>query len=707
MTSMRPRFTRVLILALAAVGAAHADEGLWPFNAPPRAQLKANHGFEITDAWLDHLMKSSVRFGASGSFVSGDGLVITNHHVGRPHLQRLSMPGKNYVRDGFHARTRAEELKVPGASLSVLQSIEDVTARVNAAIPAGADPAAAAEARRKIYADLAKESLDQTGLQSNVVSLHEGGQYHLHRYKRYGDVRLVFAPESAIAAFGDDADNFEYPRFCLDVCFFRVYENNAPAHPAHYLKWSAAGARDGELVFAAGHPGNTDRDLSVAELEFARDVGLPFTLDGLHRNELALKLWGARDAENRRRAGSFLPGIENSRKRAEGQLAALQDPAFLARKQQAEEAFKRELAAHGQTEALAAYGRIAETQREIAAGHVRYQLLVVGVGFTSQTVTLARTALRLTEETGAAGRGGPTEPDAATAVRGGRAGGEAGAASGPIHEDLEIVRLTAALTRLTEILGYNDPAVRIVLGGKAPRARAVELIRDTKARDAEFRRTLREGGDAAAAKSKDPMIAMLHAINGEVRALRKKREAQDEIIRQAQATIARARFAVHGTNSPPDATGTLRLSYGPVKGYVEEGRRVPALTTYAGLFARADQHGRQEPFNLPERWVAKQAAVGPDVPFNFVSTTDSVGGNSGSPVVNRAGEFVGILFDGNLHGLARTYAYEDKLGRSISVHSAGIMEALEKVYAADALVAELRGGGSGGTEQGVPSSSLP
>lgn len=687
MNAMRAKFGSVLIVLAASFGPpAHADEGLWLFNAPPRAQLKAQHGFEITDAWLDHLMKSSVKFGASGSFVSADGLVITNHHVGRTHLQRLSTPEKNYARDGFHARTKGEELRVPGLSVTVLQSIEDVTARVNAALPAAGEPAAAAAARRKIYADIAKESLDQTGLQSNVVSLYEGGQYHLYRHKQYTDVRLVFAPESAIAAFGDDADNFEYPRFCLDVCFFRVYEKDQPAHPDHHLQWSAAGAREGDVVFAAGHPGNTDRDFSVAEIEFARDIGLPFTLDGLRRNEMVLKLWGARDVENRRPAHSFLPAIENSRKRADGQLAALQDAGFMARKQRAEDEFKRELAANNQTDALAALTRIAETQREIARDYARHQLLVVGAAFASQTIPLARTALRLPDDALAAGRGGAAGLETATTAGAARA-----APTGPIHEDLEIVRLTASLTRLTEILGFGDPSVRAVLGGKSPGARAAELIHETKARDAGFRRTLRDG-DAAGG---DPLIAMLRAIDGEVRALRQQREVQDEVIRQAQAIIARARFALHGTNIPPDATSTLRLSYGPIKGYVENGASIPALTTFAGLFARAARHEQQPPFNLPARWMAKQGALDPSLPFNFVSTLDSVGGNSGSPVVNRAGEFVGILFDGNLQGLSRTYDYEETQGRSISVHSAGILEALTKVYGADELVGELRPSGAG------------
>src|SRR4051812_44062576 len=324
--------TLTAILALAAT--ARADEGMWLFSAPPREALKSKYNFDLTDTWLEHVMKSSVRFnsGGSGSFVSGDGLVITNHHVGADDLQKLSTEKNNYLKEGFYAATPADEKKCVDLELNVLQSIEDVTARVNAAIPVGVTGNDAALARRKIFAEIEKESLAKTGFRSDVVTLYQGGAYHLYRYKKYTDIRLVFAPEQQAAFFGGDPDNFEYPRYDLDICLFRVYENNAPVKPTHFLKWSAQGATDGELTFVSGHPGNTSRLLTVPELAYTRDKQLPYIDTVLKRKEVLLTAWSARSEENARRARDELFGIQNSRKVRDGQLAALQDPVFFGAK---------------------------------------------------------------------------------------------------------------------------------------------------------------------------------------------------------------------------------------------------------------------------------------------------------------------------------------------------------------------------------------
>ena len=347
-------------LALSFVSFSRADEGMWLFNQPPRQILRERHQFEPSDAWLEHLQKSSVRIGASGSFVSEDGLLISNHHVGGGSLQKLSTKEKNYLRDGFYACTPAEELKCQDLEINVLQSIEDVSARVNAAIPADADAAAAFAARRNVIADIEKESLDKTGLRSDVVTLWQGGTYHLYRYKRYTDVRIVFAPEQQIAFFGGDPDNFEFPRYDFDICVFRAYENGRPAKTKDFLKFSVTGPRDGELIFVSGHPGGTSRLLTMAELDNLRDQGLPFRLVSLKREEVLLGNWSARSEENARRAREYFFSVQNSRKALDGRLAGLMDPQLMGEKLKAEAGFKAQLAGKPEfSTAFGAYDQIA------------------------------------------------------------------------------------------------------------------------------------------------------------------------------------------------------------------------------------------------------------------------------------------------------------------------------------------------------------
>jgi len=682
------RMTAFAAGLLAAVAAARAEEGMWLFSDPPRAQLKAAYGFDLTDSWLTHLMRSSVRFdsGGSGSFVSGDGLVITNHHVGLDSLQKLSTAGKNYARDGFYAGTPAEEVKCLDLELNVLQSVEDVTSRVNAGVPPAATGNDAAEARRKVIADIEKESRDRTGLRSDVVTLYQGGAYHLYRYKRYTDIRLVFAPEQQAAFFGGDPDNFEYPRYDLDICLFRVYENGQPLHPADYLKWSASGARDGDLVFVSGNPGRTDRLLTVPELEFMRDVQFPMQLGLLNRWEVLLAAWSARSDENARRARDDLFGIQNTRKLRDGALAALQDPAFMGARQIAEDNFKQRLRDRPDSAAaLAAFRRIAVAQGITARNYLRYRYLELGSGFFSDSFSIARELLRAGDER--------PKPNGERLKEYGDARRESLEldlfSDRPIYTDLEILTLGDSLTDLTEKLGYDDPTVQEILDGKSPRTRAADLILGTRVRDVAFRRKLYDGGSAAAAAAQDPMIELARSIDDEARSLRKTVESQDEVKQQAQAVIGKARFEVEGTSTYPDATFTLRLAYGTVKGYEENGVPVPSLTTLAGLYERAANHHDREPFDLPPRWEEKKAALDLGTPLNFVSTCDIIGGNSGSPTVNRAGEFVGIIFDGNIESLSSDFGYLDTQSRAVSVHSAGIIEALRKVYGVDALADEL------------------
>jgi len=679
------------LLAFLAGTVTRADEGMWLYSAPPRDQIKKKYGFDLTDAWLEHLMKSSVRFnsGGSGSFVSGDGLVITNHHVGADDLQKLSDEKNNYLKDGFYAKTQADEKKCVDLELNVLQSVEDVTQRVNAAIPVGATGDAAVLARRKITAEIEKESLAKTGLRSDVVTLYQGGAYHLYRFKKYTDIRLVFAPEQGVAFFGGDPDNFEYPRYDLDVCFFRVYENGSPVKPVHFLKWSAQGAQDGELSFVSGHPGTTRRLLTIPELEYIRDNQFPYQLALLKRREVLLSNWSARDAENARRAKDELFGIQNTRKARDGAIAALQDPEFFGAKVAAEASFKKQLAdrADGK-EALAAFARIAEAQKAIAAVVVRQRLLESMIGFNADSYALARHLLRAGDE-----RPKPNGERLKEYSDARKDSFEQQLFSDkPIYPDLEILTLSDSLTYLVEQLGVSDPVVKAVLAGKSPRARAAELINTTKVRDVAFRKKLYEGGAAAVTAARDPLIEVARAVDTEARSLRKIIESADETKQQAQAIIGKARFALEGAGNYPDATFTLRLSYGPVKGYEEDGKQIPAMTTLAGLYERSAKQGNKGDFELPERWLKKKSALNLSTPFNFVSTADIIGGNSGSPSVNRAGEFIGIIFDGNLASLSGDFGYEDKQARALSVHSAGILESLRKVYEVPALANELVNG---------------
>ncbi len=684
------------LLACAVVIAAvqtpiRADEGMWLYSNPPRQQLKDRYGFELTHEWLAHLQRSSVRFnsGGSGSFISEDGLVISNHHVGADALQKVGSKEKNYLRDGFHARTQVEEIKCVDLELNVLQSIEDVTARVTAAVPAGLSADDAFKARRKVTSQIEKESLDKTGLRSNVITLYQGGQYHLYRFKRYTDVRLVFAPEQQIAFYGGDPDNFEFPRFDLDICLFRVYENDQPIKVRDYLKWSKAGAADGELTFVSGHPGRTDRLLTVTELEYLRDVSYPYMLSRLRRLDSVLTAWSGRSEENARRAREDFFGVQNSRKAREGGIGGLQDPVLMGKKVVAERAFRTRLALKGEfPEAESAYEKIAAAQAVIGQQALRYRLLEGEHGFESQSYGIARILLRAGEE-----RPKPNGERLAEFVDSETASLELNLFSDkPIYEDYEILRLSDSLAYLAELLGYTDPLVVKVLDGKSPRARALELIQGTKVRDVAFRKKLYEGGAAAVTAAKDPMIELARLIDGDARSIRKLLDAQDEIKQQAHAAIARARFALDGTGSYPDATFTLRLAFGPVKGYEEDGHKVPALTTFGGLFERAASMNNRPPFDLPPRWIKKKDALNASTPFNFVSTADIIGGNSGSPVVNRAGEFVGIIFDGNLQSLVLDFVYEDVVARALSVHSSAILEALNKVYGARDLAREIQSG---------------
>ncbi|MBI4863793.1 MAG: S46 family peptidase [Candidatus Riflebacteria bacterium] len=679
------------LVAAGLVPLAFADEGMWLFNNPPKEILKTRYGFDATDSWLEHVQKSAVRFnsGGSGSFVSADGLVMTNHHVGLETLQKLSTKDKNYVKEGFLARTRADEAKAVDLELNVLMEIVDVTERVKAEVKPGMSPEEAFKARRAITSIIEKESLDKTGLRSNVISLYQGGRYHLYRFKRYTDVRLVFAPEQQIAFFGGDPDNFEYPRYNLDVCLFRVYEKDQPLKPEHFLKWSKAGAKDGELVFVAGHPGRTERLDTMAELEFLRDTGYPFTMRRLHRREVMLSVWSARSLENARRAKDELFSIQNARKRYDGALAGLLDPVLMDQKREAEKTFRQEIAKREELkEAMKAFDKIAAVQQVRAKHMLEHTALEGGAGFGTILFSIARTLVRAAAE-----RPKVNHERLEEFTESEKASMELRLFSKrPIHDDLEQAKLADSLTWLAELLGYDHPSVKKALAGKSPRARASELIRGTKLKDVELRRSLYDGGTKAIEASDDPLIKLARDVDPESRALRKIFDEQvKELKQQAYDQIAKAKFAIEGTSTYPDATFTLRLAFGVCKGYEEDGRQIPCATTYAGLYDRAAEQKYTPPFDLPQRWLDRKKDLDLAAPFNFVCTNDIIGGNSGSPVVNRDAEVVGLIFDGNIQSLVLDFVFTEVQSRALAVHSRGIVEALRKVCDASHIAQELTG----------------
>jgi hypothetical protein len=666
------------------------DEGMWLFNNPPRKLLEEKYTFSPSDQWLLHLQQSSVRFnsGGSGSFVSSDGLVMTNHHVAADALQKLGSKDHDFLAEGFLARTREEEMKCLDLELNVLISIEDVTARIKASVTPSMSASEAEKARRAAMNLLEQESLEKTKLRSDVVTLYRGGLYHLYRYKKYTDVRLVFAPEQEVAFFGGDPDNFEYPRYDLDVAFFRVYEDGKPAKVPHHLAWSDAGAGDGELVFVSGHPGHTDRLDTLVHLEFLRDRLFPYTLNKLRRQEVMLLAYSGEGLENARRAKEDLFGVQNSRKARVGQLSGLQDPAVMNAKRKDEESLRKALAALPQLKARAgdAWDQTAAAVRVWEENLLKNDLLEGASAFHSDLFARARALVRMAEET--------AKPNAERLREYRESNLESVRqwlfSEAPIYKDLETLKLADSLGMFIEIAGANNDLVVKVLDGKSPDQRAAALVEGSHLNDVPVRKRLAEGGMEAIRQSDDPMIRLALLVDPEARQVRRVFEEKvQEPLRQAYERIAEVRFELAGTDLYPDATFTLRLAFGQVRGYTELGRQIPPWTTLGGTFVHAEEHSNREPFALPKRWHDRKDRLDLTTPFNFVSTADIIGGNSGSPMVNRKGEVVGLIFDGNIPSLVWDFVYTEEQGRAVAVHTSAIREALRKIYDAPALADEL------------------
>lgn len=665
-----------------------ADEGMWTFDNPPLKQLKEKYNFTPTQQWLDHLRLSCVRLndGGSGSFVSPHGLLLTNHHVALGQLQKNSSAEHDYVRDGFYAATPEQEMKSPDLEVNVLVSTENVTDRVNAAVKAAKNAEEEFAKRKTAIADIERESTEKGGLRSDVVTLYSGGEYWLYRYKKYTDVRLVFAVEQQTAFFGGDPDNFTYPRYDLDMALFRVYENGKPIDSKDYLKWNPRGAGDGELVFVSGHPGATERLGTYAELVSLRDDRLPYIIQNYKRRIAALKEYAALGPEQSRQALELIFGLENGRKVYEGRRDGLRDKNLMEKKRKEDEEFRNTVMAN--PEWKKEYGS-AWTLEEESLQKVKPRIKQQYFRVTdSQLAAFAEQIVSYVAEI--------KKPD------GDRLDGFHDSqldslghrlfSPAPIYPELEIARMTSALEAARQELGPDDPWVKAVLDGRIPKDVATRVITGTKLADPALRKSLVDGGQTAVDASTDPMIAMARRVDPVRREQIKWFEDNVQSVSQrAGEFLGRARFAVYGKDMYPDATFTLRLSYGQVLGYPMNGTIAPYKTTFYGLYDRAGSFDYKVPFDLPKRYIDGKDKLDLSTPFNFVSTNDIIGGNSGSPVVNRNGEIVGLIFDGNIESLVGDFVYDSYQNRAVAVHTGAMTEALKKLYGAQKLVDELLG----------------
>jgi len=679
----------VIVAALLGALPALADEGMWTYNNFPSAKVKAKYGFEPSQQWLDNVRLASARIagGCSASFVSPSGLVMTNHHCTRGCIEQLSTAEKDYIANGFYAKTAAEELKCPAMEINQLSDITDVTDQLNKSTQ-GLTGKQYADTLKSEMAKIEKECATSDQVRCDVVTLYQGGKYNLYKYRRFQDVRLVFAPEHAIAFFGGDPDNFEFPRYDLDVSFVRVYQDGKPATTENYFRWSKGGAKDGELTFVSGHPGRTSRGLTVAELEYQRDVAMPNALLQMAEFRGMINEFQKRGPEQQRISNNVKFGVENALKAIKGREEALMDKKFFATKVAAEQELRQKVEANPELKKKygAAWDEIAKAQEQYKS--IRKELAYVehGRGFSSRLFDVAQRLVRAADEL-------PKENSQRL-----REFSEAKLPSfkaqllspAPIYPELEITTLEFSLTKLREELGPDHPFVKKVLGKESPHALATRVVNGTQLRDVKVRQQLLEGGKKAITASQDPMIKLAMLVDPDARAIRKNYEENIEsVIKKNSELVAKAKFEAYGTNVYPDATFTLRLSYGSVQGFMDEGKKVAPFTQMAGAFER---NTGEDPFALPKSWLESKGKLKLSTPMNFVSTNDIIGGNSGSPMFNKDAEIIGLVFDGNIYSLGGEFGFDESVNRTVAVHSDAILEAMQKIYGATRVLEELRPG---------------
>ena len=664
--------------ALSLPGIASADEGMWTFDNFPAERMKAAYGWAPDQAWLDRTRAGAVRLtgGCSASFVSPDGLILTNHHCIVTCLSDNSTAQDDLVANGFVSANRTAERKCAGQQAEVVTGITDVTADVRAAIGTLTGEAAT-RARDARIAEIEKAGCSEANIRCQVVRLFGGGQFKLYRYRTYSDVRVAWAPSISAAFFGGDPDNFNFPRFAMDAAFLRAYEDGRPAATPAHLKWNPREPVDGEVTLVVGNPGSTQRSFTSEQLAFEREVALPVSL--AVNSELRGRLIRAmqESPEKRREGEDLLFNIENSLKVTIGRTRALNDQAFLGRLAAAEAEFKAR--ADGQAGLGNPWGEIANAVKARREFFLAQRFITPSSDLYGYALALVRAATERTKPNSERLR--PFTDSALPLLE------RTILAERPVTPWLEELRLEWSLSKAREYLGADDPQTRLLLGRESPEQRARRLVAGTRLADPAVRRQLWEGGAAAIAASTDPMIVLARELDARERELQRQfNERFDAPVQAAQARLANARFAVFGDTVYPDATFTLRISYGQVKGWTERGAAVPTRTRIGGLFERATG---AEPFKLPAAFERNAARIDRDVTYNFVTTNDIIGGNSGSPVLDRAGTVIGTAFDGNIHSLGGNYGYDPELNRTVVASAAAIQEALENIYPAPALVAEL------------------
>ncbi|MET0332211.1 MAG: S46 family peptidase [Dyella sp.] len=678
------------VLAFGA-GVALADEGMWTLDHLPVQQMQQRYGFTPSQAWIDRVQHATVRLaeGCSGSFVSADGLVMTNHHCANACLSQISNSQTNYMADGFSVDKREDEPKCPEVELNQLDSISDVTAKVNAAT-AGKSGAERIAAERAINSAIEKQCVagDAKTWRCDVVTLYHGGRYALYKYRRFQDVRLVFAPEQSIAFFGGDPDNFNFPRYDLDVTFFRAYVDGKPAKTPQYLKFASEGVKAGDMTFIVGNPGSTQRQTPWLQLAYLRDQQLTPFYAYLSEKRGVLWQYGRLGEQQTKQAQDDLFGADNSLKVFGGWLETLSNESFVTRKQDADASLAAWIKADPAR--VAKYGdpwaEITKAQQQGEVLAPRYSMIERGQGFDSSLFADARTLVRAAAER--------TKPDAERlpAFRDGNLPvlEQQLKSTAPVYPQYEQTLLSWSLEKMRQRLGADDDFVHQVLGKQSPDQLATALVNGTKLADPAVREALWQGGEEAIAASTDPMIVLARSIDPQARAVRKQYEAEvDAPNRKATEAIAQALFARDGTASYPDATFTPRLTFGKVIGWNEGGKPVPPFTDFAGLYARATG---ADPFKLPDSWLKAKSSLDLSTPMDFVTDNDIIGGNSGSPVINRQGEAIGLVFDGNIHSLGGDFTYDGSNNRAVAVDTTALLAAVRKVYHLPKLADELLNG---------------
>ena len=673
-------------LALLLAVAVRADEGMWTFDNLPIQKMKAKYGFAPDQAWLDHVRQSAVRFsnGGSGSFISADGLVLTNHHVGHDFIQAVGDKDHDYVKNGFLAGERNQELPTSGLVLHALVSMENVTAKVDAAVKPGLDDKAAAKARHEALGALVAEEKKASGLTCEPVVLYQGGELWIYRYKTFTDVRLVAAPEYDVAAFGKDWDNFSFPRHDLDFSLFRVYEDGKPYQPKHFLKFSEKGAAYGDMTFVVGHPGRTSRLETLAQMEAKRDALNPQRIRSMERRMKAMRAFAAESPENERQVSAQLMGLGNGLKVMNGETDGLKDGEAMNAVADREKELKARVAKNPKLQALAgqSWRKIAEAMEHQKA--IAKETATVNARH-SELLALALEVVRLTEE--AAKPEAQRQKDFKAEKIKARVQDSA-----PPAKDKETRLLADGFTELLEELGPRHPFVKAALGGKSAAEAAKALVEGTRIADPAFRTQLLAGGSKAVRASQDPAIALARVLAPLMQKLKAQQDGIAAVVAEHGARIAKARFAVYGKETYPDATFTLRLSYGRIETFPSAGTLAQPWTTFGGLYDRAAGWGpkaEEASWVLPPRWIERRTKLNPDTPYNFLSTNDIIGGNSGSPVVNKAGELIGLAFDGNIESLPGRFYYDGRVNRCLNVDSRALLEALDKVMDAGHLVREI------------------